>query len=100
MTKMPETFSRRALPVAISLLCTGSLTAFSPEILAGPTGGQVVGGSGSINTPNAATTVVNQASQNLAVDWQTFNLSQNELVQFNQPSASAPVGDRMPVTLE
>ena len=63
--------------------------------LAGPEGGQVVGGQGSISTPNANTTVINQQSARLAVDWTSFNVAQHELVQFNQPSKAASALNRI-----
>ncbi|MFT5448998.1 MAG: filamentous hemagglutinin family protein, partial [Gammaproteobacteria bacterium] len=63
--------------------------------LAGPQGGNVAAGQGQINTPNATTTVVQQQSHSLVVNWQTFNVAKNELVQFNQPSASASVLNRV-----
>ncbi|MGH8441799.1 MAG: filamentous hemagglutinin N-terminal domain-containing protein, partial [Nevskiaceae bacterium] len=55
---------------------------------AGPEGGQVVGGSGQISTEQIAT-VISQQSQNLAIDWTSFNVGANETVQFIQPNASA-----------
>ncbi|MEX2352602.1 MAG: filamentous hemagglutinin N-terminal domain-containing protein, partial [Gammaproteobacteria bacterium] len=58
-------------------------------VLAGPEGGQVVGGNASIARPDSATTVINQQSHNVAIDWTRFNINHNELVQFHQPSSSA-----------
>jgi filamentous hemagglutinin family protein len=62
---------------------------------AGPQGGTVVGGSGNISRPNNATTVIQQQSQNLAIDWQKFNVKQNELVQFKQPGRNAQALNRI-----
>lgn len=62
---------------------------------AGPQGGKVVGGSGSIARPNATTTVIRQNSANLAVDWQKFNVKSNELVQFKQPGRNAQALNRI-----
>ncbi len=63
--------------------------------IAGPEGGNVVGGSGSIARPNANTTVINQQSHNLAIDWQKFNVKSHELVQFNQPGRNAQALNRI-----
>lgn len=63
--------------------------------VAGPEGGNVVGGSGSIARPDANTTVINQQSHNLAIDWQKFNVKSNELVQFNQPGRNAQALNRI-----
>ncbi len=53
-----------------------------------PSGGQVVAGSSGIATGGNAMTV-NQTSQNLAIDWQSFNIGANAAVRFVQPNASA-----------
>ena len=48
--------------------------AILPQAVAGPDGGQVVGGSGSISAVGNTTTI-NQASQNMAIDWQSYNVN-------------------------
>src|SRR5579859_5840243 len=72
------------------------LGALSPLMaLANPTGGQVVGGSATINTPNANATVVNQTSQNAAINWQQFSVGADQYVQYIQPNSSAIVLNRV-----
>ena len=44
----------------------------------------VVGGEGSIDYQGANTTI-NQSTDRMAIDWQTFNVGENESVQFIQP---------------
>jgi len=56
--------------------------------IAGPDGGQVVGGSGSI-AASGNTTTINQTSQNMAIDWQSYNVNANERVQYIQPNSSS-----------
>jgi len=70
--------------------CTAfySLLLLSMVSLAGPDGGQVVGGSGSISA-TGNTTTINQSSQNMAINWQSYNLNANERVQYIQPNASS-----------
>ncbi|MFT4583043.1 MAG: filamentous hemagglutinin family protein [Gammaproteobacteria bacterium] len=63
--------------------------------VAGPQGGTVVGGSGNISRQNDRTTVIQQQSQNLAIDWQKFDVRQNEVVQFNQPGRNAQALNRI-----
>ncbi len=63
--------------------------------LAGPTGGQVVAGSGTIARPDATTTLIQQQSQSLAIDWTGFDVAGHELVRFQQPSSSAAVLNRI-----
>ncbi|HET6913091.1 MAG TPA: filamentous hemagglutinin N-terminal domain-containing protein, partial [Rhodanobacteraceae bacterium] len=61
---------------------------------AGPTGGTVVGGVGSI-TQNGASTVINQQSKLLSLNWQTFNVGKDASVLFNQPSFNAVALNRI-----
>lgn len=53
-----------------------------------PTGGVVVGGSGTI-TQNTDNMVINQASQNMVVNWNSFSIGQNKTVEFIQPNQNA-----------
>ena len=55
---------------------------------AAPVGGNVVGGAGSISQSDLTTTI-NQSSQNLAVNWQSFDVKTNEKVNFVQPNSSS-----------
>ncbi|MGK5021156.1 YDG domain-containing protein [Janthinobacterium sp. LB2P10] len=75
-------------------LIASVLLAASHSAMAGPTGGQVTAGNGTINQ-NGATTTVTQASQNLSLNWQSFNTSSGETVNFVQPSASAIAVNRI-----
>jgi filamentous hemagglutinin family protein len=54
-----------------------------------PTGGNVVAGSGQINTPSANQMVINQASNKLAIDWQSFDIAAGHKVTFNQPGSDS-----------
>ncbi len=53
-----------------------------------PQGGQIVGGSGSI-TQQQNLTDIRQHTQSLAINWNSFNLSEQDVVNFYQPSASS-----------
>jgi len=72
-----NTFTKRPVSAAVQA-----------AMQAAPTGGQVVGGSGSINQSGLNTTI-NQTSQNMAINWQTYNVNQNERVQYIQPTTSS-----------
>ncbi len=79
---------RRALPLV--------LTSRSPCTAgANPQGGQVVAGKGSISTPNGSTTLINQQSNNLIINWSSFNIANGQTVQFKQPSANAAALNRI-----
>ena len=92
-------FSMSPIAACIRNVCLPAASLFlslSPgAAFAGPEGGQVVGGTGNIAKPNATTTVINQQTQKLAVDWTSFNVKANELVQFNQPSKTASALNRI-----
>ena len=68
--------------------------AFSPLAYAEPTGGVVSSGTGQI-THSGNVTTIDQTSQNLAINWQTFNTSHQETVNFIQPSPSAIAVNRI-----
>ena len=63
--------------------------------LAGPTGGVVVNGEATISTPAAGRTVIDQASQHVQLNWNTFDVGANESVQFHQPSSSSVALNRI-----
>lgn len=55
---------------------------------AAPTGGTVVGGSGTIEQSGLDTTVT-QSTDRLAIDWASFNVAADERVAFLQPSETS-----------
>ncbi|AXA66802.1 YDG domain-containing protein [Pseudomonas oryzihabitans] len=83
--------------LSAAVVVTASMVA--PLAHAGPTGGQITAGSGTINQ-SGSTTTINQGSQNLSLNWQSFNTSTSETVNFSQPSTSAiavnRIGDQNP----
>lgn len=54
-----------------------------------PTGGQVVSGSGAISQPSAQQMVIDQSSNKLAINWQSFDIGTGKRVTFNQPGSDA-----------
>ncbi|MFJ3313895.1 YDG domain-containing protein [Herbaspirillum huttiense] len=80
--------------VSRRLAAAAALSAASALAMAGPSGGAVTAGSGSISQ-SGNTTTVTQGSQNLSVNWQSFNTSSGEKVNFVQPSASAIAVNRI-----
>ncbi len=77
-----------------TLLLGVAALATAPFAQAGPTGGQVTNGAGAI-TRNGATTTINQSSQNLSLQWNSFNTNAPETVNFVQPSSSALAVNRI-----
>jgi|GEM_PF-6201755 len=78
--------SKLALAVAAQML--------AGHVLAAPTGGQVVGGDGSIRQ-SGTETVVTQNTDRLAIDWQSFDIGKNERVEFVQPGQSSVALNRI-----
>ena len=74
--------------IAAALLLNAAFAQAAPE------GGQVVSGAGSV-ARSGATTTINQASQNLSLNWKSFNIAPTETVNFVQPSASAIAVNRI-----
>ncbi len=74
---------RRKLSVAIA-----AQLLWAAGAQAGPEGGTVVGGAGSISQ-NGLNTTIKQDTDKLAIDWQSFNVNVNEKVEFIQPSSSS-----------
>ena len=83
----PTLFKKNALTLAIHACCYSMLSAV-PVAHAGPVGGEVVGGNGTI-TQSGLTTTINQASQSMAANWQSFDVNSHERVQFIQPNATS-----------
>ena len=61
---------------------------------AGPSGGQVTGGSGQI-TQSGNNTTIRQNSERASLSWQSFNIGPQDTVDFIQPNASAIAINRM-----
>ncbi|QBK05841.1 filamentous hemagglutinin N-terminal domain-containing protein [Hylemonella gracilis] len=79
----------RITPIALAAALALGGGALPLPLYAGPKGGTVVGGSGSVSQPDANTTQVQQNSHRLAVQWDSFNVGADERVNFYQPSSSA-----------
>lgn len=56
-----------------------------------PQGGEVRGGDVQIVAPVNNEMQIKQSSQRAAIDWQSFNIAQNEKVKFVQPNADASI---------
>ncbi|EDX4101450.1 filamentous hemagglutinin N-terminal domain-containing protein [Salmonella enterica] len=88
--KLPGTLT----PVA---LLTGLIISLFPGMALAadlPTGGQIVGGQGSISTSGSQMTI-HQQTQNMATNWHSFDIGRNNTVQFVQPDSSAVALNRV-----
>src|SRR5688572_5994055 len=82
----------KALAIFIGATCG---IAAAPESFGGPEGGVVTGGQGTISTPTSTSTVIDQSSSRLSLNWQSFDVAANESVRFNQPSSTAIAVNRI-----
>ena len=82
-------FSLNACCRAGAALAGAMMLWVASPVQAGPVGGVVSAGSGSIAQSGSATTTINQSSQRLAIDWNTFSTAAGESVVFVQPNAQA-----------
>jgi filamentous hemagglutinin family protein len=91
-----ETSPARGKPAARrrAAVALAALAMLSPLAQAGPTGGQVQAGQGSI-TGVGNTTTIQQTSPTLSLKWQSFNVAPQETVSFVQPSAAAIAVNRI-----
>ncbi|OLS63709.1 YDG domain-containing protein [Pseudomonas putida] len=60
-----------------------------------PTGGQVTAGQGQIGLPANNQMVIDQASNKLAIDWQSFDIAAGNKVTFNQPGRDSVALNRV-----
>lgn len=85
-TSAHQRFKKTALSLAISLV-------IAPAALANPVGPTVVNGTASFATNGNTFTVTN--SPGAIINWQQFNIGQNEITRFAQQSAQSTVLNRI-----
>ncbi|HTU66917.1 MAG TPA: filamentous hemagglutinin N-terminal domain-containing protein [Steroidobacteraceae bacterium] len=83
---------KKALAILIGAACGVSA---GPNVYAGPQGGVVTAGQGAISTPTSTSTVIDQSSNRVSIDWQSFDVGSNESVTFRQPSSNSVALNRI-----
>ncbi|EDW8121956.1 filamentous hemagglutinin N-terminal domain-containing protein, partial [Salmonella enterica subsp. enterica serovar Sundsvall] len=80
----------------VALLTGFIISLFPGMVLAAdlPSGGQIVGGQGSISTSGNQMTI-HQQTQNMATNWHSFDVGKNNTVQFVQPNSSSVALNRV-----
>ncbi|MEI8170738.1 MAG: filamentous hemagglutinin N-terminal domain-containing protein, partial [Rhodoferax sp.] len=84
-------------PIKVLCVCIafiGSNAFAAPPVNALPTGGQITAGQSSISQ-SGSTMSINQASQQTAINWSTFNIGAAAQVNFIQPNASSVALNRV-----
>src|ERR1700756_2439160 len=79
---------------ALKGLVASVLLAFGTLVVANPGGGKVTSGSATI-AGGAGSMAINQSSQNVAINWQSFSISAGESVVFVQPNGNAVALNRV-----
>ena len=88
--------SRRGVRAMALSLLSGMIMMANPVTAANlPTGGQIVAGSGSIQTPSGNQMNIIQNSQNMVANWNSFDIGKGNTVQFYQPDSSAVALNRV-----
>ncbi|GAA0889280.1 YDG domain-containing protein [Rhodanobacter soli] len=83
-----------AMPMPRMALPTPPVATAIVSSTASPSGGQVTVGSGNISQ-SGLTTTINQHSQNLSLNWQSFNIGADSTVNFVQPNAQSIAVNRI-----
>ena len=91
-SQLDATISRRpAARWRLLPLCLAVATALSgTPAIAGPSGGEVTGGEGSISSEGKVTNI-EQLTELLSIEWSSFDLNRDETVNFLQPHSSSLV---------
>ncbi len=85
---------RKAFDKTLLLSAAAVALIASPAAQANPVGGAVTTGSASVST-SANKTNVNQRSEDVVIDWSSFNIGSGQTTQFVQPNAQAIAVNRV-----
>ncbi len=81
---------------AASLVAMGASAKADPvDALETPMGEQVVGGAASFDRPDLGVLNINQSTDRVVIDWQSFNIGENAKTEFFQPSSNALAVNRV-----
>ncbi|HEX4365441.1 MAG TPA: filamentous hemagglutinin N-terminal domain-containing protein, partial [Rhodopila sp.] len=92
--RLLQTTALQAAAVASILPFLMTAASAQPAPNAAPRGGTIIAGQVSISQ-TATQTTVNQASQRAIANWQSFDVGSQQTVQFQQPSSSAVILNRV-----
>ncbi|MCX8501454.1 MAG: filamentous hemagglutinin N-terminal domain-containing protein, partial [Alphaproteobacteria bacterium] len=92
--KMKISKSLRSRSLVESVAMAAILGLFSSASHAAPAGGVVAGGSATISSSGAVTTI-SQDSDRAVIDWQAFNLSEGETARFFVPNSTSATLNRI-----
>ncbi|MCP3851193.1 MAG: filamentous hemagglutinin N-terminal domain-containing protein, partial [Gammaproteobacteria bacterium] len=90
--KLSSAIRRSILPVASGIAACSPF--FAVDVIAAPKGGKLLAGQASISQ-SSYTTNIHQKSNRAVLQWNSFNVGENEIVNFHQPSASSAILNRI-----
>lgn len=79
---------------AVRALSGSLMLALATAAQAGPAGGAVVAGEGTISR-NGVNTTITQSTQGMAINWQSFSIGAGETVRFVQPGSNSVALNRV-----
>ncbi|MCK5727251.1 MAG: filamentous hemagglutinin N-terminal domain-containing protein, partial [Thiotrichaceae bacterium] len=88
-------FRKKKLATALQVGIAMAFSIMSGEVLANPSGENVVHGDVNFDRSQADTLNVNQSSNKAIVNWQDFSVQRGETTNFNQPSVSSSTLNRV-----
>ena len=83
--KVSPSFTQRILAAFLIYLIGG----FPTLAYASPTGGNIVSGSGTITDDGSGNLTINQTSDKLIIDWNSFSIDASQSVTFVQPNTNS-----------
>ncbi len=91
-TKTP--FSRRLLMASTALMAASAIgfsssAALAVDNLETPQGGNVTGGAASISNPSAGRLEIDQSTDRVFIDWDSFNIGEGASTEFFQPGTGS-----------
>lgn len=93
----PSTRAARRSPATLltmKTLAVATMLLFGNQGFAMPTNGHVVNGNAQLSG-NGTNMLINQHSQNVIINWQSFNIAQGESVTFYQPNSNSVALNRV-----
>jgi filamentous hemagglutinin family protein len=79
---------------ALKIIAASMMLIFGAQVYALPIGGTITEGSASISNTTGGTTIT-QSTQNVAINWQSFDIGSGETVRFIQPDSSSVALNRV-----
>ncbi|AGH98743.1 right-handed parallel beta-helix repeat-containing protein [Micavibrio aeruginosavorus] len=81
--------------LTLGLIASASATANAMDANTTPTGEQIVAGSATMDRPDASTLNINQNTDRVVINWDSFNIGSNAKTEFFQPNSGSLAVNRV-----